>query len=314
MRIGAKLALAFGIVAAFTLLSVSIVVVSHLRANQAISVTADVHVPTALLADQAEAELLKMQADLNGYLALGDAQYRDSYQRDDQAFLANLQQLDALGSKLSPASQEKLAQLKAAYTAWAGYPDRLFALRDDQLAREPAYNLLVTQGVKLAGTVLIDTGKMIDAQALRTPSSQTERQLADMARFQGSFSAVLSGLRGYVTTRNRIFRSEYEANYDLNQIAWDRLTADAQNLDPAQQAILKDIQDNRAAFLALPDQMFTILEGDHYREDLYLFRTQALPTSARMLTNLADLTNNQQTQLITDLDAGRRGLESGATC
>jgi HAMP domain-containing protein/CHASE3 domain sensor protein len=309
LRIKAKLALAFGIVAAVTLLSVIIVVVSHLYANQTISTTADVRVPTALLADQAQANLLKMQADVNGYLALGDAQYRDSYRRDNLAFSANLQQLDALGSKLSPANQEKLAELKANYTAWAGYPDRLFALRDDQLAREPAYNLLVTQGVKLAGTVLIDAGKLIDDQAQRTPSSQTVSQLADMARFQGSFSAMLSGLRGYVTTRNRIFRSEYEANYDLNQIAWDRLSADAQNLDSAQQTILKDIQDKRTAFLALPDQMFTILEGDHYREDLYLFRTKALPTSATMLTDLADLTSSQQTQLITDLDLGRHGLE-----
>jgi HAMP domain-containing protein len=309
LRIGAKLSLAFGVLAVVTLLSVSIVVASHLRANQAISQTADVRVPTALLADQAQANLLKMQADVNGYLALGDSQYRDAYQRDNQAFSANLQKLDQLGSKLSPANQEKLAELKAAYTAWAGYPDRLFALRDDQLAREPAYNLLVTKGVQLAGTVLIDSGKLIDEQALRPPSNQTVSQLADMARFQGSFSAILSGLRGYVTTRNRIFRSEYEANLDLNQIAWDRLSADAANLDPAQQAMLKDIQNKRTAFLALPDQMFTILEGDHYREDLYLFRTEALPTSAKMLTNLADLTNNQETQLITDMDAGRHGLE-----
>ena len=63
LKISAKLGLAFGILAAFTLLSVSIVVASHLHANQAISTTADVRVPTALLADQAQANLLKMQAE-----------------------------------------------------------------------------------------------------------------------------------------------------------------------------------------------------------------------------------------------------------
>lgn len=308
LKIGAKLTLGFGLLVFLTLLGVGFSVLSNIQAVDVIGATAEVRAPAALLAAQAQANLLKMQADVNGYLALGDSQYRDDYAKDDAAFAANLRQLDRLAPKLPQEDQRRLADLEEAYAAWQPYPGRLFALRDDQLAREPAYNMLTTQGVVLGGTVLIDAGKLIDDQALRPASKDTVSQLADVARFQGSFSAMLSGLRGYVTTRNRIFRSEYEANYDLNQIAWERLKADAPTLDPVQQALVADIEVKLGQFLALPDRMFAILESDHWREDLFLFRSQALPTSGAMLKTLGDLTESEQAQLVVDLDQGKGRL------
>jgi HAMP domain-containing protein/CHASE3 domain sensor protein len=308
LKIGPKLILAFGVLVALTLLGVGLNVLSHIRATQVITSTAEVRVPTELLAAQAQADLLKMQADVNGYLALGDQQYQDGYQQDSQAFAADLRQLVALGTRLAPTDRQALADLQSAYQDWSQYPARLFALRDDQLAREPAYRILATQGAQYGGIVLIDAGKLIDDQQLRAPSTQVMSQMADLARFQGSFSAMLSGLRGYVTTRNRIFRGEYEANHSLNQIAWQRLLTNAGNMDRAQQALVIDIQRNLMQFLPLPDQMFGLLEGPHWREDLYLFQTSALPASAKMLKALGDLTNHQQRQLILELGQGEAGL------
>ena len=308
LKIGPKLTLGFGILVGLTLVGVGLSVISHLGTTQLIKSTAEVRVPTALIADQAQANLLRMQADVTGYLALGDNQYKVEYQQDNQAFAANLAQLGVLAPKLSPGDQNKLAALKQAYAEWSRYPDQLFTLHDDQLAREPAYNILATQGVQLGGTILIDVGKLIDQQQLRQPSAEVVSQLADMARFQGSFSSMLSGLRGYVTTRNRVFRSEYEANFDLNQIAWDRLRADAPNLLPAQQALIIDIENNNSKFSVLPDQMFSILEGDQWRLDLYLFRTQTLPTADTMRTALGGLTSDQQSQVVLEMAQGEHSL------
>ena len=134
-RIGPRLILAFGVLVGLTLLGVGLNVVSHARAAQAINSTAGVRVPTELLAAQAQADLLKMQADVNGYLALGDRQYLDGYRQDSQAFAGHLQQLASLGSRLASADRQRLADLQAAYQDWSQYPARLFVLRDDQLAR-----------------------------------------------------------------------------------------------------------------------------------------------------------------------------------
>jgi hypothetical protein len=64
-----------------------------------------------------------------------------------------------------------------------------------------------------------------------------------------------------------------------------------------QQDLLDGIATNREAFPQLPDQIFAILKGDRWREDLYLFRNEALPLAENMLQTLGVLTNSQQNQL-----------------
>ncbi len=64
----------------------------------------------------------------------------------------------------------------------------------------------------------------------------------------------------------------------------------------------------RETFLPLPDQMFAAVEGEHAREDLYLFRTEAVPIADVMLQLLDDLTGSQQQLLQTDLSEGSDGL------
>ncbi len=308
LKIGRKLTIGFGILVALALLGAGLSYLGSRRATQEISYTDEVRVPTALVASRAQADLLRVQADVQGYLALGDQGFRDSYHQDTQAFEDHLRDLMALAPKLEPADQERLQQISATYQQWSQNPEQLFDLRDDQLEREPAYAIFATDGLRRGGSVLIDTGKLIDEQGLQTPTADNQALLAEMARFQGSFSAMLSGLRGYVTTRNRTFRGEYEANRDLNQLAWDSLRAKRDSLTPRQQALLDSIAANRETFLQLPDQIFAILESDRWRQDLYLFRSEALPLSASMLQTLAALTTDQQDQLSTDLDRGKQSL------
>jgi len=58
----------------------------------------------------------------------------------------------------------------------------------------------------------------------------------------------------------------------------------------------------------LPDQIFPLLEGESWREDLYLFRTEGVPLTDRMQSLLADMTSDQQVRLTTELEEGRQAL------
>jgi HAMP domain-containing protein len=121
---------------------------------------------------------------------------------------------------------------------------------------------------------------------------------------------MFSGLRGYVTTRNRIYRQEYEVNLAANQFAWERLNSRQALLTASQRQILQNMDPVRAEFVRLAEgDVFSSLEGERWREDLYLFRTEALPLTDRMQELLNELTETQQEQLRTDLNAGRLGLE-----
>jgi len=137
--------------------------------------------------------------------------------------------------------------------------------------------------------------------------------LGDMARFQSNFSAMLSALRGYVTTRNRIYRGEYEVNLTDNENSWQRLLTQRENLTPSQQELLDSVEKNRAAFVKMPDEIFGILESERWREDLYLFTDQAVPATDELNQSLNTLVEDQQKLLEADLSAGSAALKTANT-
>jgi CHASE3 domain sensor protein len=308
LKIGTKLNIGFGILVVMTLIGAAVSYQASIQATTSITQTESVRVPTALASSRAQADLLRMLGDVRGYLALGQEDYRAGYNQSRQSFDANLTELENQASNLNDQNRQRLVELRSTFEKWSTLPEPLFELRDDQLEREPAYRLLVTDGLRTAAYILIDIQSMIEAQGQREPSGQNVELLEDMAKFQGSFTAMLSGLRGYVTTRNRTFRQEYEFNLEANEFDWQRLAGKKDLLTPNQQRLLSNVEKTRAAFLLLPDNMFEALESERWREDLYLFRTQAVPLAEEMQRLLAEMTADQQILLETDLNKGRQEL------
>ncbi len=308
LNIGRKLTLGFGLLVLLTLLGVLFSYIGSSQATTTIDRTGEVRVPTALAASLAQADLLRMLGDARGYLALGEPGLRLDYNGSRQAFEADLAELARLSPDLGPENNRRLEELKATYASWLPVTDRLFELRNDQLEREPAYRVLATEGLRVGGLVLLDTQQLINIQAQQSPGPDSIGILTDLAGFQASFAGMISGLRGYVTTGNRDFRVEYRSNLAANKIAWERLNLQADMMTPEQQTLLSNITANRNAFLELPDEMFTIMAGDRYREDLYLFRTEALPLIKTMQDLLNEMTYDQQSRLKTELTEGRLDL------
>ena len=308
LKIGYKLVIGFGILVLIILLLGGLSYLSIRNAINKIDDTVNVRAPVAIASARAQTDLLGMLGSVRGYLALGDARFRQQYQVDRQNFENSLLALQRQRSRMGADNQERLDLLQETFDAWVLLPEPLFDLRDDRLAREGAYNILATDGVKYGGQVLISTQDLIEEQAKEIPSTNDVQLLADMASFQGSFSALLSGMRNYVTTRNHDFRGEYESNLNLNNIVWTELQDGLQGLDDGDPrlAILEIIDQNRQAFLALEETVFNELESETWRRDLYLFNTEAHPVADEMRLLLKEITDSQVTVL-------REGLQEGAT-
>lgn len=312
LSIGSKLTLGFGLLVGLTLLVVGLTHFARAEVVNTINRTGEVRVPVALASAHAQANLLQMFADVRGYLAFGEYRFINSYRRSEQAFQSNLNELEDLSQGFDAASNRHFQDLKIAFEQWKSLPNTLFALRDDQMEREPAYRWLNTTGTEHAGTILITIDQVLTAQKQREPSVQSVELIEDMIRFRSSFAAMFSGLRGYVTTLNPNFRQyEYELNLDINTEAWNVLSQEAQLFTPEQQAWLDQIRTQREQFISqVPIQIFSVLESERWREDVYLFNKDVEPLTNNMHQLLQDITESQQTALRDDLAQGINELRA----
>ncbi|NRP74907.1 Adenylate cyclase 2 [Ensifer psoraleae] len=316
LNIGGKLTLGFGVLVAILLLVVGMNYLGSIEAVNNINRTTNLSAPSAVASARAQANLLRMLGEVRGYLALGDESYREGYRQAEDAFLADMHALEALlrergkprASTGAGDVEMGMQALGEKLAAWQPLPDQLFELRNDQLRREPALKILISDANPLIATIVASAKAMMLAQQNREATPANTALLVDLASFHSSFYAMVAGLRGYVTTGRKSFRYEYETNLTVNETAWSHI-ANSRILAPNQTALVEKISKMRAAFLKLPSKMFDAVEGEHAREDLYLFRTKAVPLAEEMLQLLDNVATQEQGRLQVDLGHSRDQLE-----
>jgi HAMP domain-containing protein len=315
LKIGPKLRIGFGILILLMLVGYGWGIVAGNEATEEINRTTNLRAPLALASGRAQANWLKMEADVQAYLALGDESYRVDYevvQKDFEGNLAELQMILDRSQDLDSLEYRELSktlvEIRQYYDEWSELVPQLFELRDDQLRREPALRILIVDAAPHINTIIVDTTTIINTQKQKNPTEENTKLLTSMYDFQSSYYAMIAGLRGYVTTGRPGFRYEYQANEDVNTQAWKTIQAKKELLTPSQLDGLDKIESAREQFLLNPELMFEAVEGPNARTDLLLFRTEAVPISDRMLDLLDKEATFQQELLQSELNTGREQL------
>ena len=309
MSIRQKLNIGFGVLVALTLSVVALDYWSSKHAAEQISQTTERHLPTMLASTRAQTNLLRMLSATRGYLALGEQRYRDDYAQAKQAFEDDINRLNFLSETWTNSRHKKeLHELKTAFEHWAALPEQLFELRDDQLRREPALRILMQEAQPFLLNMTLSIRKLLRTQGQRDATQDNLNLLEEMAHFQASFYAMVAGLRGYITTARESFKFEYSANLTNNHEFLRKLQQKKHTLTRSQQSLLTDIIKQREAFLRLPAKMFNTLEGEQAREDLFVFKTQAIPLAEAMLRSLESMTTDQRTSFRLALSSGIQTL------
>src|SRR5215218_9813793 len=188
LSVGRKLSLAFGLLVLVTLAVVALGYLATDRTSTSMERISLERAPAARTASDAHANLLRMVSDVQAYLALGDESYRLDYDTAAKAFEVNLTELDGLLGDESDtvADGYRLSGLRSAYERWSELPPQLFALRADQLQREPALRILLQDANPYIVSILAETAGMISTQRQREPTAENMALLGDMATFQSS--------------------------------------------------------------------------------------------------------------------------------
>jgi len=313
LNIDAKLRLGFGVLVLLTLLVVGLIFVASRRATESINLTENARVPAALASAQAQSSLLKMQAAVRGYLAVGDLQNIDDYKKAKEIFQENLGKLVTLATDWADAEdRQQLDELVTTFAIWSALPERLFRLHDSPLENQPAVRIENTNVQPASVALLHDVNELIAAlrlpQQKRSLAPTDSTLLAEMNDFQTSLQAMITNLRAYAITGDSVFKFGYAENLDANSAAFGDLTLHQVQLADEQHTLFTHIVRKRSTLLDYPQQIFAIVEGERSHEDLYLFKTEVEPKATRMLALLNAMTARQQALLQADLSKSRRSL------
>jgi signal transduction histidine kinase/DNA-binding NarL/FixJ family response regulator/CHASE3 domain sensor protein/HAMP domain-containing protein len=311
LSIGWKLNLGFGLLAALTLVVVTIDVLGSYQATQNINQTGDLRVPAALASARAQTSLLEMVANVRGYLVLGDPASIADYHAARQTFETNLAEMERLAAiSGEPDNLRQLAELKIIFADWSRLSEQLFALHDSPFKNQPALQMYRTEVRPLSASIQTDMAALTELQRQQTSSLENSELLNNMIDFQTSFDAMMASLYGYAVVGNLSFKSGYMTRLPLNTAAWENLHRRRETLTEVQQARLDAIALAREQLFNVPFNIFEVVESERAYEDRYLFRTESGPQAEAMLALLRQITDGQQSRLQNELDAGRRGLTS----
>ncbi|NET10414.1 MAG: response regulator [Symploca sp. SIO2B6] len=310
LTIGQKLNLGFGFLILLIFVALGRSFLGGSIAENKIQRTQDSDLPLALTSADAQDDLLRMLLNVQNYMITGRSDFQRQYNSSRIEFEKKIEQLLQLSAQQRQGvDTQELNQLYDTYQEWIQLPPKLFSLKDNVLENEPALKLLEEKEVLIAG-ILARAESMIQIQESRPASSQNTLLLRDMADFQASFSLATSALRGYLANQYYSLRYDYTGYAEASDKAWKVLVDQVEAMTPEQQASLKILEGLRDEFQPFPKQVFDILEGDRYREDLYLFQTQAEPLALKMLTLLDSVVEAHQHSLQTELGSGLQRFNS----
>ena len=314
LNLGYKINLGFASLVLVLLLVVGLIFVAGRQATDKINLTVDVRIPTTLAAASAQANLLKMQAAVRGYLAVSDLKNIDDYNQAKEQYQRNLAVLKELSQNWTdPQDVERLDQLIEIFATWLPIPEQLFALLNNPIENQPALRLETLQVQPLNGLLLADIDRLTHQLDVESEEIEAREALQELRSFRTTFEGMSTNLSAYAATGDLTFKVRFSAELVANSkhfgqlVDYELRSAQASD-DLPLQPLLEEISTTRSAILALSNEIFAVVEGEQSRVDLYLFQHDMEPETEQMLLLLDALASGQQTLLQAELDAGKQSL------
>ena len=314
LNLGHKINLGFATLVLVLLLVVELIFVAGRQATEKINLTVDVRVPTTLAADDAQANLLKMQAAVRGYLAVGDLKNIDDYNQAKTRFQENLAELKTLSAEWSVAEDiERLDRLIENFALWVPLPEELFELHNNPLQNQPALQL-ETRKIRPLNTQLpADVNRLIALLQQLEAETEVRPIPENLIDFRTSFESMRTNLSAYAATGDLTFKFRYSEALVSNSTFFGAITAEGVPTtrlsdDEDVAALLERIVASRKDYLTYAGEIFDAVEGEQSHLDLYLFQNELEPETEQMILLLEDLASGQQSLLQAELEQGKQSL------
>ncbi len=308
LNIAWKLNLGIGLLVALSL-GVGLVNFAGGRQSSAmVNRTVAIRVPAALESVRAQTNLLRMQANVRGYLALSDINHMDRYNKAAEAFESNLLSLDKLSVTWAPVNAAYLEELETTFEQWTPTVRKLFELHGAPRRNQPALRIANEEIPPLRARILENVHELGTLERSRADAPLSSAPTPPVADFQISLETMIANIQAYAASGEVTARGRYGASLIAAGRAFRELSSPRAFGEGATQSRVSAIGRDLGDLFRASNRIIETMEGEHAREDLYLFWSEVSPQTERMLELLDRLTLNQQRLLEGELSGTRRNL------
>lgn len=265
-------------------------------ATQEINRIESIHTVQTQAISRMRANLLAMQGEVRGYLALSDMVHIDRYNKARERFNKNHSILYAKIGEMSDKSQNDLRVVTDIYNGWLPVIDQLFALHEQPDKNQPTARIALDLTL-LYLDIESELHDLITILQNADISAANHKTLHAMHEFNNSLNAAFININAYAITGTISSRQRYGEAIVQHGATWRRIKESGSDILKANQERLQAISLKRKRFFELSNQIILIGESERFYEDLYIFRNEAFPQTALMLAKLEKMNYEHQASL-----------------
>jgi len=306
MKIGKKLAFAFGSVLVVFLISAAInffLIESSITIQKRLI---DNRIKTVLLGKSIETGIQASLASLRGYIILGDdiskaeamTVLRQSAWKDIDKAIKGVDKLSL--NWTVPDNVRLLKELEATLKIFRVAQQEVEDISHTD-ANIPSYNILLTEAAPHAKLMLNALNQLIDEEETLEANKSRKQLLKYLADTRGSFAVGLANIRAYLLSGDDIFRQSFNDKWQLNEKRFQNVKDNQHLFTPSQLKNWQNYVKLRNEFAVLPKKMFTLRSADDWNKANYLLATKAAPQAKKSYRLLTEMRASQDELMHKDI-------------
>jgi methyl-accepting chemotaxis protein len=294
-KISQKLWLGIGMMIAL-LATVSLVSLQSLStAENSISDVVEVRQPAVLASMELAETISRANTSLGFYLLSVDESHKQEYLTAEtkiDGLLSTLSNMPAVQS--DPATQELMSVIAKDINQYKGYRDQMFALAENYRENQPAIGYAGRNLNPLSQQMLQMMTQSIMSEMEEDANEQRREILNKFNELRYSWANVMNGVRAYLAFRGESGKQEVALYDSIVVETLEALQAHSDNLTLDQEDSLPQITELREKFMTNYKLLLEMHEGEEWRTDAHLIRSEIGPLVKRIKNNINRLTETQR--------------------
>lgn len=293
-----KIGAGFAIVTLLLLVVTGVAIYSFQSNRVVFSDVVEDYLPAVIASNQLQKEINATTASMGFYLLGKDAVHKNKYSEGLDKLELQIKALQSLSVIASDEkSQQLLVKIEEEIALFAQFKERVFLYASKDIENFPAMLYGAQNLNPLSQQILQIITTMIISEEDEDVTEERKGLMKDLGDMRYAYSSVMAGIRAYMAFRNKpsldevtLYTGELENVLKRFQLRSDLFTFE-------QEEGIIELLEIKGRFYTNYEELLAILDGDKWRMDSYMLRSEVAPLVTNIISNVQLLVERQNERI-----------------